>query len=607
MTPSLEIGVIELVKTFIDIFKKAKDEVYDLFEVGLEESLINQAEKFYYTHNFIYRETKVPFYDVYFPISVGYSKTYFHKPITELETNKYVTIIGVAGSGKSTLSKYIYLNAIKENIKIPLFIELRNINASNSTFEGYINSKILNLKIKHNEDKIVSALKNGHFLFILDGYDEIPYEKVGSFEDQLMDFIDKFKNNHYIITSRPGTSAERLSRFHNYSVNDLTSDEVTMFLKMQLKTKEQIRKMLEVVNSERSKPYLKFLENPLLLSMFIVTFEYFPEIPEHKSEFYKNVFDTLYSKHDGINKNSFSRKRRSGLQRIQFEKLLATISYVTFFKGKFTFEELFLSELISSIQKIEKSINNFEAEEVLYDLVTSISILIKDGLLISFPHRSIQEYFAASFIKELEFEKKSKVYDKLLNIVLPNSKDDFANFIDLCVELDKDGVLSCLIIKVLKTFVSNVCDDKYIYDLCNKFEILIHFQLFDVKARVPFKILDIQPAGNYLLKIIRYFNCNDCFDWLFERISKRLIINKIEKLLLKDGRKVINELGINNRSGIVITKLFDNNPASYKLINEPINEEERSLYLKKPIENAIKKFETEIANNDLAIYKLLDL
>jgi hypothetical protein len=169
--------------------------------------------------------------------------------------------------------------------------------------------------------------------------------------------------------------------------------------------------------------------------MFILAFESHPEIPNRKSAFYKNVFDVLYSKHDGVTKGSFPREKRTKLKREDFEEVLSALSFSSIAEGKFAFTEEYLSNKLSLIEKKKRNIS-FEVEDLIFDLRTSISIMIKDGFEFKFPHRSLQEYFTASFLAALPTQKKAKAYTRLNNIFTKSSVDNSLNLWKLCKELD---------------------------------------------------------------------------------------------------------------------------------------------------------------------------
>ncbi len=73
-----------------------------------------------------------------------------------------------------------------------------------------------------------------------------------------------------------------------------------------------------------------------------------------------------------------------------------------------------------------------QADAFLYDLNTSVSLIIKDGNINSFIHRSFQEYFVAYFLAFREFDQ----WDDFVFDVIKNHPND--SVIALVMQLNSD-------------------------------------------------------------------------------------------------------------------------------------------------------------------------
>jgi predicted NACHT family NTPase len=428
-----KLEVTNLIKPLIDSYKALSEEWDNLLEIGLNEYLIDQTDKYYFTNTFIHRGEKVEFYKIYYPIKTMFKRlsTDFNDLSRVFENYKYLTIVGSAGSGKTTLLKHIFLTSLISKFKIPVLVELRFINDYGGDIEKLIFEKTLKLSAKPSEKILKRALKDGKFLFLLDGYDEIYSSKKLEINRQIDLFIDSYSKNNFILSTRPGSGAENFQRFHDFHVQPLSMMDVKNFIGKIVDSDERRKRMLDIIKEQKNSDYFHYLKNPLLLSMFIIAFESHPEIPSRKSSFYRNVFDTLYSKHDGITKNSFPREKLTKLEREDFEQVLNVFGYLTLVDGKFVFTEEYLTD------KLKEVINYLEikcsTDKLIYDLVTPISIIIKDGFEYNFPHRSMQEYFAAKFISKLsDINKKRRAYENLENSILYKSNDESFNVWSLC-------------------------------------------------------------------------------------------------------------------------------------------------------------------------------
>ena len=533
-----KLEITNLITPIIKIYNLLGNEWKNLLENGLNDYIHTQTKKYYFTTTFAHR-TEVRFDDIYYPLTATYKDlvTDFTNLSELFENYNNITIVGSAGSGKSTLMKFIFLNSIRASYKIPLLIELRYLNQYNGNFEKLIYDKILKQEIKPSEDILNRTLKAGKFIFLLDGYDEIFSAKKQELNRQIDDFVDQFPDNNFVITTRPGSGIEGFHRFKDFRINQLDNQQVEGFIKKIVESDERKQRILSVISEKANSPYLEYLRNPLLLSMFILAFESHPEIPAKKSSFYRNVFDTLYSKHDGITKNSFPREKLTKLDRDQFEKALNIFCYLTLINGDYTFTNEILNDVMQKV--LQNTGFKCNIEDLIYDLHTTISILILDGFEYSFPHRSMQEYFAAQFLSKLPSESKAKAYTNLNNALVKSSTDNSHNLWSISMELDESAFKKNFLIPQLKKVEKklNVDNNKLLLfqfiKICNAS--LYYSRIHDAKKR---EFMFIRPTTFFssLIRFCKIFNFIPFAKFAFEKQIKDDLLpiyNNRNKSLLK--------------------------------------------------------------------------
>lgn len=443
-----------LVKKLNDI----SDEIGYVFNNTLNNYINNYYNKYSKTKTFIYRDEKIDFYEVFYPVTIK-NRVSLCTEIQQLKEvifeEKYMTIIGSAGSGKSMLMKHIFLSCIHQFYTIPIVVELRNLNDLDITIFDYISNILIRNKLAKSEKILERILKEGNFIFLFDGYDEIFSDNKNKITNEIEELVDLYPDNAFVITSRPGANAESFQRFNNYFVQPLTPKQVNEFVSIQFKnheSKESIGKIITVIEKPENKDYLDYFTNPLLLSMFIFTFSSHPEIPKKKSKFYWNVFDTLCTKHDTFTKKGFwLHERRSKLKNEELELILKWFSYISLFKGKYNFDVEYLKQTLTSIA--EKFKFECDVEDLIYDLSVSISILIQDGNEYSFPHKSLQEYFVAMLIQSLDEHQKKDVYTEKFKLLTHKTTGGNQNFFRLCNEVDQTAFLKYFIIPIGENYI----------------------------------------------------------------------------------------------------------------------------------------------------------
>lgn len=464
------------------------DEISQIVNNKILEYLCTEYERNYKTKTILHRSEPIKLEDFYQPLFLQKQSNQWGHTKLPIESNRIctekveslfddsdcITIIGTAGSGKSTLVKYLFVNTITENYKIPIKIELRYLNNYSGDLISYIKNEIIKFAEIAQSDRIIERLlSSGDFIIFFDGYDELALNKKENVTRDICNITKKYKKNKYILTSRPLVNIDMLEHFHNYQVCEMNLDEITLFVKKQFSQTEQelADKIIATIKNEDSKIYHSFLSNPLLLSMFIITYQSDSNVPQKRSDYYYQVFNTLYSVHDTSSKLGFVRDRKTKLLKENFIDLLKRFSFKAFLSQKYAFSEEYFS---TEMQNIKTDLNlTFSNDDLLFDLEVSIGILTQDGLDITYPHRSLQEYFAALFVTSLTHENKLKIYQHLQTRCESSFGTfvvyDYLNFYSLLSEMDQTNFIKYFFIPILKSSKQKVCNLKNSDSIVNAF------------------------------------------------------------------------------------------------------------------------------------------
>jgi len=507
--------VEEFTKSFvsgsISALKIAKDEIGHFIDNGLIPYLDKQKNKYSYVKTFLHRTVPVYLYRVYYPL-----KLKIQDEIIETDSirdvfrrSQFITVLGGVGSGKSTLVKHLFLNSIKEKLCIPILIELRYLNDYEKTIEDFIKEKLFENRLSPNDRILERLLTKGKFVFFLDGYDEIKPSVREKVVSSLTTFIGKYTENRFLLTSRPHSNIELLPLFHNCEIQKLSGLDIEKFVFRQIENSTLAKKIVESLNSSKSEYLRSFLTNPLLLALYILTFQTNSVIPNKKYIFYRRVLDVLFSEHDSLSKVGFERERKTNLSQDQIESLLKKFSFVTYFEGVFDFEKDYLISTLNRVK--QKSLEvEFENAELAEDLKVSISLWIEDGNLISFAHRSIQEYFAALYVKDLNEENKIKIYnEKIPNILFKKHEEQEAeNFLSFCREMDEFYFYKYLLLPTLNYLKSQIDNSS----ITAKLRSVISF--FNAGLKIYYEALP-DSASTFVVRNASYSGSNNMFKYSF--------------------------------------------------------------------------------------------
>lgn len=544
-----------------DILSKLGDEIAQFANNNILEYLVQEYRNCKQTKTILHRDHPVDIDCIYQPLFLHRSYDRFQKPNNTLaliettnikdvfQNSNLITIIGDAGSGKSTIIKYLFLNAIRSDYKIPIKVELRYLNGTDKGVEDYIIDNIIKYENIATSNQIIKRmLTSGRFVIFLDGYDELDGSIKSRIAREISQLSKKYYENSYIITSRPTDEIDLLDGFHNYRVCRLNKIQIENFVKRQYEENEQeiANKIIASINSKEVDQYRHFLQNPLLLSMFMFTYQTDSHIPHKTSDFYAQVFNTLYSGHDTISKLGYSREKQSGLSKDEILSILEMFSFISYWSSKYNFSSSDIQYFFKKVKDGSKI--GFDDDALIYDLHVAINILVKDGMIYSFPHRSMQEYFAASYVAGSPKDIKETLYKKFAELDLLKLPADY-NFFLLLKELDNDNFKRLFLIPYIDK-IHNVVNRKFKIGVSVYFNILCLISiLFSRNMYRDFKKVESEYNKQLRSLIQDEIEMNE-LKTLRDKLTKELIIPFMVNYdytaianEIKDSIKEENELG----------------------------------------------------------------
>ena len=352
-----------------------------------------------------------------FPVSRGSEEKFNVLDVqTIIDYSKFSIIRGTGGSGKSTLLKYLFLETIKQESYIPLFIELNELNnydlAVNSDFIEIICGILTTFGSELQKGQLIRLLESGKVIIFLDGYDELKFDNVKPFVTIFDKFCKRFPNNNYILTSRPNTDFTEFQRFAVFQISELTIEQsISLIKKLNYSESKVADEFIKELNDNLYNTHKSFASNPLLLTLMLINFTHYRKIPEKIHIFYQEAFDILYRLHDSRKPGMYSREFNTlnDLPKDVFMNTILEISIISYLKSQTSFKE---DELIHMIN--EKQFE-FDSKDYIDDLI-SICIFYREGDRISFVHKTFQEYFSAKYLEQLpDIKRYSQVGEYLIN------------------------------------------------------------------------------------------------------------------------------------------------------------------------------------------------
>lgn len=574
----------------IGYFRKAH-KIKSAFSIYLESSYSRLS----LMKTLLYRNEPIKLSECYVRNSVTFIDNDNHNNIIEdyellnfILNRKRVIISGSAGVGKSVLCKSIFLEMVnKANGIYPIFLELRELkHYPQFSLLEYICSEISNVECKINSSNLEQLIRNGNILLIFDGFDELDFDIRNSYTNQILTLSKKYSRINILISSRPDDDLKSWSGFCEVSVNSLDKMKAIELIS-KLRYEENIKKQfIKKIDDELYDSHTSFIGNPLLLTMMLMTFQEFAEIPKKIYLFYEQAFQTLFLKHDSL-KELYIRKTRSNIDINEFKKVFSYFCLLTHIRKKIVFSESEAGDFIlRGLKHFDKDI---EPKNFLSDLMNNLCVIHRDGLNLTFTHRSFQEYFSALYLKDCQYiDKLYELIDKSIKInsnniaeilydmnpelmenrwIIPKIELLINESIEIDKKLREDKVKSIIksifITKLTKGssklsffFVQKDFESGYNYIefnrfIWNTFRNQIRFNQSDIYSLVP----AAAPLSNKIESIFNdIISGDECHEWLFSLDEIKSKLNYIDYYYLID---YLYNIIISNRKSVLI-KIRDN-------------------------------------------------
>lgn len=433
------------------VYKDAYDESRINWRFGYEKYLDNALDKYSKAKTFLSFNQPLPLYDLYVPLSVDCDGHLVENTSIKdlLDANKFSIIMATGGSGKTMMMRHLFVDTIKHTSRVPVFVELRDLNDSDLDLFGLIKKKLRDNKFGFGDDYIKKAFEAGHFVLLLDGFDEVAYTKRTDTIKQLNEIIEIYEKNCIIISSRPDDFLYARVGFNIWKVKALTLNLACQLVE-KTEVKQEIKeKFIIALEEELYEKHKSFLSNPLLLAIMLITYENIAKIPDKISTFYERAYTALFDQHDARNK-AFHRDKLSNLDIYEFKMVFSAFCFFTYRDYLYNFSQAKTFEYIDKAQKYTEL--KFKNEDFLHDCIQAVCLLLKDGLEITFSHRSFQEYFIAEFVAKSDNSKFQKAFLGSLLNKISNRKEVF----DLLFEISPETIEKHLIIPKLEKLESIV-------------------------------------------------------------------------------------------------------------------------------------------------------
>ncbi len=464
-------GIKATVSSVIDTFVTPKLEALakkhrlqsELFRIGIRGGLVEYLCRSYDRHShvstLVFPSQRIPLDRLYHPLTVT------HKPMgsaesLELTIDSYrddflpkfkrVLIIDSAGMGKSTISKFLFTRCIAEAKGTPILVELRQLSSETDVVD-HLWQKVCGLSDGVSREAMNELITDGHFVFLLDGFDEIIPAERAMVTAKLQEFMERAGKNQFLLTSRPDNALLSFGEFERFEIRKLAPEEAFQIIRKYDSGDQQAERLIAEIKRPANLEQLRdYLVNPLLVSLLYKAYEWKPTIPLKKHLFYEQVYNALFEMHDISKGGSYVREKRSGLDSTQFHRVLRELSIRSLLSGKVEYPR---DEIIQLLDEVRSSIVDpkFRSSDFLDDLLGAVPLFVAEGPFVRWSHKSLQEYFAAKYICT---DAKADQVDMLRALFVSSDALRFANALDLCHDVDAATFNGVIVREICNSYLS---------------------------------------------------------------------------------------------------------------------------------------------------------
>ncbi len=398
-----------------------KDTPQGIFGTYLEKAYDYYSEK----KTLLYTEKPRPFYDFYVCNDLKYHRftirdenyrkllNPIHNATVQIleKQSKYIIIEGTGGIGKSMFLQHLFLSSVndflakKEN-RLPVIIPLKDYKNVITDMTDFVWFAVKEYDSRVSQEQIISALEDKQMIILFDGLDEIPSYARNLFEKMMETFIKSYPGNTIIIASRPIYSFVSYAKFSVLDILPLTREQsVELIDKLEFWDSKAKQNFKNALKTKFYDSHREFASNPLLLTIMLMSYSTFGEIPAKMHVFFSQAYETMAQKHDAT-KGAYKRPFKTALSYDDFKKCFSEFCARTYNYEIFEFTETRFAMYMDKILEKLHLETPILSSDFLTDLKDNLCIIYKEGDKYYFIHRSFQEYFAALYF--------STVYDSKL-------------------------------------------------------------------------------------------------------------------------------------------------------------------------------------------------
>lgn len=331
-----------------------------------------------------------------------------------MQLSKRIIISGTGGIGKSMMMKHLFFDAadkFHEDGILPILVSLKDFTPENENLLNFVYKEVCAFDANIQLKQIKNRLEIRKCILLLDGYDELTSDAKDIFNKALTNLIKAYPEAIVVISSRPRSTFLQLRQFTVVDILPFDKSKALELVdKLEYHDKTAKAKFRKDLDQKLFRTHEQFASNPLLLTIMLMTYTAYGEVPAKQHIFYAKAYETMSRLHDA-SKGAFVRPMHTKLSPEDFAVYFSEFCARTYKAHCIEFTEKTFADYMNPVIKRLNRRDNVVAQDFRKDLVDNLCIMYEEGLRYHFIHRSFQEYFCAVFFSNQMDDKLWKIGD----------------------------------------------------------------------------------------------------------------------------------------------------------------------------------------------------
>ena len=329
--------------------------------------------------------------------------------MADLSFGPCIVIEGIAGQGKSIFLRYLCAIELERSESVPIFVELRRLDSAPSLLD-LIASTFSDLDLEFSSEIFGLMAQSGQLALLLDGFDEVPEVSRGKLIDDLATMAKRFPKLRILVSSRPDNDIRSSPQFQVLALAPLTGSDYKDVIG-KLIDDETLRQHLLLSIAQHTTDIAELLTTPLSVTLLVVAYKSSQIVPDGLADFYKSLFDVLLRRHDGA-KPGFRRPRSCRLSDSEYLSVFKAFC----FNAKKKSNIYKLDELTTYARlALQENGGTDKPDCYVQDIIKITCLIVHDGEEYRFIHKSVQEFYAASYIADKPENVSETIYRQLVD------------------------------------------------------------------------------------------------------------------------------------------------------------------------------------------------